>query len=204
MTRRAAHAPFLPPPLSLRRRRQTLTITAPSSRPRTASFALQYLYPRWIAAGVLALLYVLRVFVFNHGWYIVSYALGLYVLHLFMGFLSPPDGEDGPMLPSQKGDEFRPFVRKVPELKFWTGVTRSLLLSHLAVSTDATDVPVFWPILLCYFLILFFESFRRQITHMWKYKYLPFTQGTKKVYSGKTELANAPNANKEKAKVNQS
>lgn len=32
------------------------------------------------------------------------------------------------------------------------------------------DIPVFWPILLVYFLVLFFITMRRQIGHMRKYK----------------------------------
>ena len=39
------------------------------------------------------------------------------------------------------------------------------------------DIPVFWPILLMYFCILFFMTMRRQIKHMIKYKYMPFDIG---------------------------
>lgn len=64
------------------------------------------------------------------------------------------------------------------------------------------DIPVFWPILLVYFFILFGTAslvnvqltrasktkiavtMRKQIRHMIKYKYLPFSFG-KKVYKGK-------------------
>ncbi len=45
------------------------------------------------------------------------------------------------------------------------------------------DVPVFWPILLLYWCLLFFVTMKRQIKHMIKYKYLPFSWG-KKVGSG--------------------
>ena len=41
------------------------------------------------------------------------------------------------------------------------------------------DVPVFWPILLMYWLLLFAVTMKRQIKHMIKYKYLPFTIGKK-------------------------
>ena len=34
------------------------------------------------------------------------------------------------------------------------------------------DIPVFWPILLVYFIILFVLTMRRQIAHMRKYKYV--------------------------------
>lgn len=39
------------------------------------------------------------------------------------------------------------------------------------------DVPVFWPILLCYWIVLFVLTMRRQIAHMIKFKYIPFNIG---------------------------
>lgn len=44
------------------------------------------------------------------------------------------------------------------------------------------DLPVFWPILLVYFILLFALTMRRQISHMIKYKYVPWT-ANKKSYS---------------------
>ncbi|GJJ08467.1 retention in endoplasmic reticulum protein 1 [Clathrus columnatus] len=44
------------------------------------------------------------------------------------------------------------------------------------------DIPVYWPILLCYFFALFFMTMRRQIQHMIKYKYIPFDIGRKARY----------------------
>lgn len=41
------------------------------------------------------------------------------------------------------------------------------------------DVPVFWPILLVYFLALFFVTMKSRVKHMIKYKYLPFSTGKK-------------------------
>jgi hypothetical protein len=48
------------------------------------------------------------------------------------------------------------------------------------------DVPVFWPILLIYFVLLFVLTMKRQIKHMIKHKYLPFSVG-KKRYAGKAK-----------------
>jgi hypothetical protein len=45
------------------------------------------------------------------------------------------------------------------------------------------DVPVFWPILLLYFIVLFVITMKRQIKHMMKHKYVPFSFG-KTVYAG--------------------
>ncbi|XP_057500012.1 protein RER1C-like isoform X2 [Actinidia eriantha] len=87
---------------------------------KSTPFVLQ----RWIAFAAVAIVYVIRVW-FAEGFYIVSYALGIYILNLLIGFLSPQvdpefqDLSDGPTLPTLSSDEFRPFVRRVPEFKFW-------------------------------------------------------------------------------------
>ena len=58
---------------------------------------------------------------FLQGFYIITYALSIYNLNLVLGFVTPQtDPElDGPTLPSQQEDEFRPFQRRLPEFKFW-------------------------------------------------------------------------------------
>lgn len=43
---------------------------------------------RWVAAVVLILVFLLRIFIYQ-GWYIVTYALGIYHLNLFIAFLTP-------------------------------------------------------------------------------------------------------------------
>jgi hypothetical protein len=79
---------------------------------------------RWLGCFVVAMVYVLRVYMVE-GFYVVSYGLGIYILNLLIGFLSPQvdpeilDAEHGPSLPTSGSDEFRPFVRRLPEFKFW-------------------------------------------------------------------------------------
>ena len=50
------------------------------------------------------------------------------------------------------------------------------------------DIPVFWPILLLYWLVLLFITMRRQIRHMIKYRYIPFSTGKKVCYAELTIL----------------
>lgn len=38
-------------------------------------------------------------------------------------------------------------------------------------------MPVYWPILVFYFLIVFVASMKRQIQHMIRYRYIPFDFG---------------------------
>jgi hypothetical protein len=47
-------------------------------------------YPgaRWAGFAALVVLYGLRVY-YLKGWYIVTYGLGIFLLNLFIGFLSP-------------------------------------------------------------------------------------------------------------------
>lgn len=56
------------------------------------------------------------------GFYIVTYGMGIYNLNLVLGFITPqfdPEQEAGPELPTKADEEFRPFVRRLPEFKFW-------------------------------------------------------------------------------------
>lgn len=56
---------------------------------------------------------------------------------------------------------------------------KSFLIGLVMTFFSFFDVPVFWPILLMYWCVLFFVTMKRQIRHMIKYKYLPFTTGKK-------------------------
>lgn len=137
---------------------------------------------RWLGCLVVALVYVLRVYIVE-GFYVVSYGLGIYILNLLIGFLSPQvdpeilDADNGPSLPTSGSDEFRPFVRRLPEFKFWYSITKAFCIAFVMTFFSAFDVPVFWPILLFYWVVLFTLTMRRQIAHMIKYKYVPFSFG---------------------------
>jgi hypothetical protein len=155
---------------------------------------------RWIACFSIAFIYILRVY-FVQGFYVVSYAVGIYILNLLIGFLSPQvDPElqelvDGPGLPTRGSDEFRPFVRRLPEFKFWYSITKAFCIAVTMTFFRLFDVPVFWPILLFYWIVLFTLTMRRQISHMIKYKYVPFSFGKqrydrKKAPSSETESLN--------------
>ncbi|CAG9834194.1 unnamed protein product [Diabrotica balteata] len=148
---------------------------------------------RWVAAILLIAGFLARVLL-AQGWYIVTYALGIYHLNLFIAFLTPKidpamdfDGDEGgPELPTRANEEFRPFIRRLPEFKFWYSVTKSTLIGLICTFFDCFNIPVFWPILVMYFITLFCITMKRQIRHMIKYRYLPFTHGKPK-YQGHEE-----------------
>ncbi|KAI9337215.1 retrieval of early ER protein Rer1 [Obelidium mucronatum] len=151
-----------------------------------------YWQQRWIATGVLFFVYVIRVWIIS-AYYIVTYSLGIYLLNLFLAFLQPKfdpameqmeDGADDELaLPTKNDDEFRPFIRRLPEFKFWYWGTRGIGTAFICTFIPIFDVPVFWPILVVYFLILFGLTMKQRIKHMIKYKYVPWNFG-KKSYSG--------------------
>merc|ERR1712080_508237 len=99
---------------------------------------------RWVATGTVFFLFGLRI-VFAQGWYIVAYSLGIYLLNLFLAFISPKfdpsletdtDMEDGvpagqSSLPTKSDEEFKPFVRRLPEFKFWHSATRAICIAFL-------------------------------------------------------------------------
>ncbi|KAI9918399.1 hypothetical protein PsorP6_011245 [Peronosclerospora sorghi] len=165
---------------------QTLTLSLLSSLPvengNTCWIKARYTFT---GAGFLLTLYLVRVFYLN-AFHIVTYGLGIYLLNLFIGFLSPQfDVEnDGPLLPHKQSEEFRPFTRRVPEFQFWYSTFKATIVSLLMTLSSAFDVPVFWPILLVYFIVLFLLTMKRQIKHMWKHNYVPWDHG-KQVYKGK-------------------
>ncbi|KAK4490316.1 hypothetical protein RD792_000983 [Penstemon davidsonii] len=77
---------------------------------------------RWLGTLAVAAIYVLRVY-YIRGFYVISYGLGIYILNLLIGFLSPdvdPELEalDGASSPKRDSDEFKPFIRRLPEFLF--------------------------------------------------------------------------------------
>jgi len=157
---------------------------------------------RWVFTVVLLALFMLRI-VLEKGWYIVTYALAIYHLNLLLAFLTPKidpamaeyeaaaDAEEEDMaLPTKQNDEFRPFIRRLPEFKFWYSATKATVIAFCCTFIKALDIPVFWPILVMYFITLFCITMKRQIKHMIRYRYIPFTFGKPK-FQGKEPPASA-------------
>ncbi|KAL2068206.1 hypothetical protein VTL71DRAFT_16304 [Oculimacula yallundae] len=146
---------------------------------------------RWLGTAGILSFFFLRIFL-AQGWYIVAYSLGIYLLNLFLAFLQPKfdpsneaidaDMEDGSVggLPTKQDEEFRPFIRRLPEFKFWYAATRAITIGFVCTWFSIFDIPVFWPVLVIYWLILFTLTMRRQIQHMIKYRYVPFSFGKAK------------------------
>jgi len=155
---------------------------------------------RWVGTTVTIAIFELRI-LYAQGWYIVCYAHAIYLLNLLLAFLQPKfdpslqddlmadeleggEGDEPSPLPSARDDEFRPFVRRLPEWQFWLSTTRATLVSFFMTFSSVFDVPVYWPILVLYFCVLFVLTMRRQLQHMIKYRYVPFDWGRKTRYGG--------------------
>uniref|UniRef100_A0A0K0EFQ9 Protein RER1 n=1 Tax=Strongyloides stercoralis TaxID=6248 RepID=A0A0K0EFQ9_STRER len=143
---------------------------------------------RWGMALFTLLFFAYRIFTLQ-GFYLICYALFIYYLNMFLAFLTPKidpalnfdsDDEDIPSLPSKNNEEFRPFIRRLPEFKFWYSFMKSTLLAIGCTFFEAFDIPVFWPILVIYFIMLTCITMKRQIMHMIRYRYIPFTTGKPK------------------------
>lgn len=168
------------------------------SSPITTSVkrAVQYwldkstIYPvqRWIAFTLLLFLFFLRVYLVQ-GYFIIAYGLGIFLLNNFIAFLSPLEDplSDGPSLPTKSQEEFKPFTRRLPEFKFWLACFKGSGISFIMTFFPMFDIPVFWPILVMYFCILFFMTMKRQIAHMYKHKYVPFSFGKSKYQNAGVE-----------------
>ncbi len=137
---------------------------------------------RWIVNTILTIYFMYRV-VTLQGFYIIAYILGIFLLNQFILFLTPvviedlEDEEDEPHLPTKSDEEFRPFMRRLPEFKFWYTSYKSIVISIICTFFEIFDIPVFWPILVMYFITLFVVTMKRQIRHMIKHRYVPFTYG---------------------------
>jgi Rer1 family len=111
-------------------------------------------------------------------WLTVAYSLGIYLLNLFLAFLQPKfdpsneiidnEMEDGTAggLPTKQDEEFRPFIRRLPEFKFWYSATRAIVIGFVCTFFSIFDVPVFWPVLVVYWLILFTLTSKSQVMRM--------------------------------------
>lgn len=158
---------------------------------------------RWVGLTLLLVLFLLRMFILE-GFYIIAYVLFIFILNQFILFLQPKDRaalvaraassangdttatpdetEEDVALPTLDGEEFRPFVRRLPEFKFWYSTTYATILAFCATFFEAFDIPVFWPLLLFYFVLLFVATMRKQWLDMKRLRYVPWDIGSKKVY----------------------
>lgn len=137
---------------------------------------------RWTALGVLLTAYFIRILLIQTH-YLVTYVLSIYLLHGLIGFCTPqeesiPDPFDNideeVYIPQTVDDEFRPFMRRLPEFDFWWLAVRLSLLAFFTTFFDLFDIPVYAPILIIYFVVISMLTAKNLYRHMKKYNYNPF------------------------------
>ncbi|KAL0386951.1 UNVERIFIED_CONTAM: protein RER1B [Sesamum radiatum] len=50
---------------------------------------------------------------------------------------------DGPSLPTKGSDEFKPFIRRLPEFKFWYAITKAFCIAFVMTFFSMFDVPTY-------------------------------------------------------------
>lgn len=145
---------------------------------------------RWAAFAALLLFFFIRVITYG-GFYVVTYGMCIHLLYLTILMITPlSDPEENGMsndearLPTAgKQGEFKPFIPKVQEFVVWRSMVKVVLICFVLTWFSIFDIPVFWPILVLYFVILFATQMGHRIKHMLKHKYVPWSAGKPKYVS---------------------
>jgi hypothetical protein len=146
---------------------------------------------RWAALGLLLLFFFIRVISYG-GFYVVTYGMCIHLLYLLILMITPlSDPEENGLstdearLPSGGGDkgEFKPFIPKVQEFVVWRSMIKVVLICFVLTWFSVFDIPVFWPILVLYFIVLFVSQMGHRVKHMLKHKYVPWSAGKPKYVS---------------------
>jgi hypothetical protein len=139
---------------------------------------------RWSFFAFLAILYVARVVSYG-GFYVITYGLCIHLLYLLLLLITPlsePEEGDETSLPTTQstGDEFRPFMPRMQEFVVWKKMFTVLAVCLFLTMFSFLDIPVFWPILVLYFLVLFATQMGARVKHMIKHGYVPWNAGKQK------------------------
>ena len=88
--------------------------------------SVPHIKERWGVWCAVAFVYLIRIS-FLHGWYIVTYGLGIYNLNLVIGFLSPQvdPATEGPPSPPRVTRSSSPSSADSPSLSFGTAASRA-------------------------------------------------------------------------------
>lgn len=154
---------------------------------RIEDMTVPYAPFRWTGFCLLLIIFFMRIF-FAGGYYIITYGLCVHLLYLLLIMMTPladPDtaGDDAAELPQRSGDEFKPWVPKLQEFKAWRSMMRVTLLCLFLTMFPFLDIPVYWPILVMYLILLFVSQMSVRIRHMLRHHYVPWSSGKPKYVS---------------------
>ena len=127
----------------------------------------------------------------QQGYAVIAYLLGLFYLNNIMLFLAPAEDPEELefksgdfVLPTQESDEYKGFQRKLYEMDFWKEMMSATSMAAFFSCFQCTDIEIYWPLLLCYFIFMTVFLCRYKLEHMIRYKYIPFEFGKKKYTKG--------------------
>lgn len=143
-----------------------------------------YVKGRWITFASLILIFILRI-ALSHSYYVVAYFLGIYLLQCFVLFLSPKLNKprDEEALPSNQDNDYKVFIRKLPEFVFWRNATLATIIAFVCAFIPIFNIPVYAPLIFGYLALIAVLTLRQRIMDMIKNKYVPFTTGKKQYNS---------------------
>lgn len=143
------------------------------------------IYPRWISTALLLLYYIRRITIIKtHS--VVTYFIGVYLLHATILFLTPKDEnipdpfenvEDESYNPRNIDNDFRPYVRRLPEFDFWKTCTQILVMAYFITLFPFLNLPVYVPMLVIYFVFVVCVTCYKLWQHSKKFKYSLFPTG---------------------------
>ena len=144
------------------------------------------LYPRlrWLVLAALFGTFMARV-VSLQGFFAAAYLLGFFYLQNLILFVTPNDiptiqeeDQDGDSFEIPEGVNFergqdasKPVIRKLGEFSLWKKLVLGTFVAYLSTYFKVLDLPVFWPLLLFYFIFIVFSVVLKQYQHMNKYGY---------------------------------
>ena len=137
--------------------------------------------PRWIVTVGLLGLFFVRILV-SKSHHLIAYCLSVYLVHGFILFATPKDenipdpfeADDSEYAPANIDNNLRPFVRNMPEFSYWSFCTKLIIGSIILSFFSFTDIPVYTPILVIYFIFMIFATIIKLWQHSSKYNYNPF------------------------------
>lgn len=134
--------------------------------------------PRWAVFAVVLLLFYIRILWFE-AFYVIAYGVSVHMLYLLVLVITPmsdPDENSSDVSLPMSEREHRPFVPKVGEFVVWRSMMKVLGIGFFLTLFSFLDIPVFWPILVFYFVTLFAVQVGGRVKHMLKHNYVPWNK----------------------------
>eukprot|EP00388_Colpodella_angusta_P041711 GDKK01054057.1.p1 GENE.GDKK01054057.1~~GDKK01054057.1.p1 ORF type:complete len:213 (+),score=24.44 GDKK01054057.1:83-640(+) len=134
--------------------------------------------PRWAVFGIALMLFYIRIFILEE-FYVIAYGVSVHMLYLLIMVITPmsdPDEQAEDVALPMHEREHRPFVPKVGEFIVWRNMIRVLAIGFFLTLFGFLDIPVFWPILVVYFIALFAVQVGGRVKHMMTHKYVPWNK----------------------------